>query len=165
MPTVPYDQRDGFIWFNGKLVPWGDARLHVLTHGLHYASAVFEGMRAYDGEIFKLERAQPAPAQIGQDPRLRDSLFGRRDRQGGARGAPRQQADRRLCPPDRLARQRADGRLGPAPPTPMSPSPRGTGAPISIRPRAPRACGWTSPNCAGPIRTPRRSRARRPGST
>ena len=52
--TVPYDQRDGFIWFNGKLIPWGDAQLHVLTHGLHYASAVFEGMRAYDGEIFKL---------------------------------------------------------------------------------------------------------------
>ena len=52
--TVPYDQREGFIWFNGKLIPWGDARLHVLTHGLHYASAVFEGMRAYGGEIFKL---------------------------------------------------------------------------------------------------------------
>ena len=52
--TVPYDQREGFIWFNGKLIPWGDAQLHVLTHGLHYASAVFEGMRAYDGEIFKL---------------------------------------------------------------------------------------------------------------
>ena len=52
--TVPYDQREGFIWFNGTLIPWGDAQLHVLTHGLHYASAVFEGMRAYDGEIFKL---------------------------------------------------------------------------------------------------------------
>jgi branched-chain amino acid aminotransferase len=52
--TVPYDRREGFIWLNGKLIPWGDARLHVLTHGLHYASAVFEGMRAYDGEIFKL---------------------------------------------------------------------------------------------------------------
>ena len=54
MATAPYDQREGFIWLNGKLIPWGDARLHVLTHGLHYASAVFEGMRAYDGEIFKL---------------------------------------------------------------------------------------------------------------
>jgi branched-chain amino acid aminotransferase len=52
--SVPYDQREGFIWLNGQLVPWNDARLHVLTHGLHYASAVFEGMRAYDGEIFKL---------------------------------------------------------------------------------------------------------------
>ncbi|MGI8725143.1 MAG: branched-chain amino acid aminotransferase [Methyloceanibacter sp.] len=54
MVPVPYDQRDGFIWFNGTLVPWQDAKLHVLTHGLHYASAVFEGERAYDGEIFKL---------------------------------------------------------------------------------------------------------------
>ena len=54
MTTAPYDQREGFIWWNGKLIPWNDARLHVLTHGLHYASAVFEGMRAYDGEIFRL---------------------------------------------------------------------------------------------------------------
>jgi branched-chain amino acid aminotransferase len=54
MAIAPYDQREGFIWMNGGLVPWNDARLHVLTHGLHYASAVFEGMRAYDGEIFKL---------------------------------------------------------------------------------------------------------------
>ncbi len=49
-----YDQRDGFIWFNGELIPWTDARVHLLTHALHYGSAVFEGMRAYDGEIFKL---------------------------------------------------------------------------------------------------------------
>jgi branched-chain amino acid aminotransferase len=54
MATAPYDQREGYIWLNGMLVPWNDARLHVLTHGLHYASAVFEGMRAYDGEIVKL---------------------------------------------------------------------------------------------------------------
>jgi branched-chain amino acid aminotransferase len=54
MSTAPYDQREGYIWLNGTLVPWSDARLHVLTHALHYASAVFEGMRAYDGEIFKL---------------------------------------------------------------------------------------------------------------
>ncbi|HEX7533498.1 MAG TPA: aminotransferase class IV, partial [Methyloceanibacter sp.] len=54
MPSLPYDQREGFIWLNGQLVPWGDACVHVLTHGLHYASAVFEGMRAYDGIIFKL---------------------------------------------------------------------------------------------------------------
>jgi branched-chain amino acid aminotransferase len=52
--TVPYDQRDGFIWLNGKLRPWKDAQVHVLTHALHYGSSVFEGMRAYDGEIFKL---------------------------------------------------------------------------------------------------------------
>jgi branched-chain amino acid aminotransferase len=51
---VPYHDRDGFIWYDGKLVPWREATLHVLTHGLHYASAVFEGERAYGGRIFKL---------------------------------------------------------------------------------------------------------------
>jgi branched-chain amino acid aminotransferase len=51
--TAPYHDRDGFIWYDGKLVPWREANLHVLSHGLHYASAVFEGERAYGGEIFK----------------------------------------------------------------------------------------------------------------
>nr|WP_302474245.1 branched-chain amino acid aminotransferase [Roseococcus sp. MDT2-1-1] len=51
---VPYDDRDGFIWWNGEMRPWRDANLHVLSHGLHYASAVFEGERCYDGRIFKL---------------------------------------------------------------------------------------------------------------
>jgi len=51
---IPYDDRDGSIWFDGKLVPWRDAKVHVLTHALHYASAVFEGARAYGGTIFKL---------------------------------------------------------------------------------------------------------------
>ena len=51
---MPFDQREGVIWFNGDYVPWKDAKVHVLTHGLHYASAVFEGERAYGGEIFKL---------------------------------------------------------------------------------------------------------------
>ena len=51
--AVPFDQMDGQIWFNGEFVDWKDAKVHVLTHGLHYASAVFEGERAYGGEIFK----------------------------------------------------------------------------------------------------------------
>jgi branched-chain amino acid aminotransferase len=54
MELVPFDDRDGWIWLDGALVPWRDARLHVLTHGLHYASAVFEGERAYAGHIFRL---------------------------------------------------------------------------------------------------------------
>ena len=49
-----FDQRDGSIWMNGALIPWRDARVHVLTHGLHYSSSVFEGERAYAGAIFKL---------------------------------------------------------------------------------------------------------------
>ena len=52
--AVPFDQLDGQIWFNGEFVDWKDAKIHVLTHGLHYASAVFEGERAYGGRIFKL---------------------------------------------------------------------------------------------------------------
>ncbi|SET40234.1 branched-chain amino acid aminotransferase [Oceanicella actignis] len=53
MAAEAYDDRDGFIWLDGKLVPWREAKVHVLTHALHYASSVFEGERAYDGVIFK----------------------------------------------------------------------------------------------------------------
>jgi branched-chain amino acid aminotransferase len=51
---IPYHDRDGLIWLDGALVPWREAKVHILTHALHYASSVFEGERAYDGEIFKL---------------------------------------------------------------------------------------------------------------
>ena len=51
---IPFDAREGKIWYDGKLVEWQDATLHVLTHGLHYASAVFEGERSYGGNIFKV---------------------------------------------------------------------------------------------------------------
>lgn len=54
MALVPFDDRDGLIWWDGELIDWRDAKLHVLSHGLHYASAVFEGERAYAGNIFKL---------------------------------------------------------------------------------------------------------------
>ncbi len=52
--TRSFDDRDGFIWFDGKLVPWREANVHILTHAMHYASSVFEGQRAYGGVIFKL---------------------------------------------------------------------------------------------------------------
>ena len=52
---IPYDKREGKIWYNNELVEWQDATLHVISHGLHYASLVFEGLRVYDGEIFKLQ--------------------------------------------------------------------------------------------------------------
>src|SRR5438105_4911481 len=54
MSILPFDDRDGMIWFDGKLVPWRDAKIHVLTHGLHYGSCVFEGERVYNGKVFKL---------------------------------------------------------------------------------------------------------------
>ncbi len=53
MSIIPFDDRDGQLWMDGELVPWRDAKVHVLTHGLHYASLVFEGERLYDGKIFK----------------------------------------------------------------------------------------------------------------
>jgi branched-chain amino acid aminotransferase len=53
--VIPFDQRDGSLWYDGKLVPWKSAQTHVLTHGLHYGSSVFEGQRMYGGTIFKLK--------------------------------------------------------------------------------------------------------------
>mgnify|MGYP001217019256 FL=1 len=53
MEIAPFDNRDGFIWMNGDFIHWNDAKCHVITQGLHYASAVFEGERAYNGKIFK----------------------------------------------------------------------------------------------------------------
>ena len=54
MSIIPFDDRDGSLWYDGKLVPWREAKTHVLTHGLHYASSVFEGERLYSGRIYKL---------------------------------------------------------------------------------------------------------------
>lgn len=69
MQLQPFDDRDGFIWFNGKIVPWREAKVHVLNHGLHYASSVFEGERVYNGNVFKLtehsERLKKSAELIG----------------------------------------------------------------------------------------------------
>ena len=67
---MPFDDRDGWIWLDGEFVPWREAKVHVLTHGLHYASAVFEGERMYGGEIFKLTEHTERLHQLGGDPRL-----------------------------------------------------------------------------------------------
>jgi branched-chain amino acid aminotransferase len=55
MAIIPYDDRDGLIWIDGKMVPWRDAKVHFLTHALHYGSGVFEGLRCYNGKIFRLD--------------------------------------------------------------------------------------------------------------
>src|SRR5258708_27376637 len=52
---IPFDQRDGSLWLDGKIVPWREGQIHVLTHGLHFASCVFEGERIYSGRIYKLD--------------------------------------------------------------------------------------------------------------
>ena len=54
-PALPFDRRDGSIWYDGSSMAWGDAKLHVMTHGLHYASCVFEGIRAYGGKPYKMQ--------------------------------------------------------------------------------------------------------------
>jgi branched-chain amino acid aminotransferase len=54
MSLLPFDDRDGWIWLDGEFVPWREAKVHILTHGLHYASSVFEGARMYNGEVFAL---------------------------------------------------------------------------------------------------------------
>tara|TARA_Y100001935_G_scaffold255189_1_gene267005 strand:- start:1685 stop:2641 length:957 start_codon:yes stop_codon:yes gene_type:complete len=64
---VNFDEQDGDIWYNGKLVPWKDTKLHVLSHGLHYASCVFEGERVYNGEVFKLREHTQRLIQSGQE--------------------------------------------------------------------------------------------------
>lgn len=53
MSVLPFDERDGFIWIDGEIKPWRDAKIHVLSHGMHYASSVFEGERMYNGKIFE----------------------------------------------------------------------------------------------------------------
>ena len=66
MALIPFDDRDGQIWFDGKLVPWREAKIHVLSHGLHYASAVFEGARAYGGHVFRLREHSERFVQSGR---------------------------------------------------------------------------------------------------
>ena len=86
----PYDDRDGWIWFDGKLVPWREANVHVLTHALHYASSVFEGQRAYGGEIFKLTEHSTRLRKSARAARLRNPVERRGDRRRLPRGARRQ---------------------------------------------------------------------------
>ncbi len=106
----PFDDRDGWIWLDGELVPWRDARVHVLTHALHYASSVFEGQRAYNGVIFKLrehsERLRRSASLLGFElPWTR-----RRDRRRLQRSAEGEQLHRRLHAAGRVARVGIDGR-------------------------------------------------------
>ena len=80
MSSQPYHDRDGFIWFDGDLVPWRSANVHVLTHALHYASAVFEGERAYKRRIFKLTEHSERLAASARHAGIHPSLQRRRHR-------------------------------------------------------------------------------------
>ena len=123
--SLTMDDRDGFIWFDGKLVPWRESRMHVLTHALHYGSAVFEGERIYDGRVFRLVGPQRPPDQLRQPARLRPAVVARGDRRGDARRREGEQSHVRLHPPDRLARLGGAGRVGASARRSISPSRRG----------------------------------------
>ena len=110
--SQPYDQRDGYIWMNGELISWRDARVHLLTHALHYGSAVFEGERVYDGEIFKLTEHSQRLHESAKGLDFVIPVFCRRDRPRLPRCGAGEQVGGWLCAPACLARQRADGRRG-----------------------------------------------------
>jgi branched-subunit amino acid aminotransferase/4-amino-4-deoxychorismate lyase len=161
MSLIPMDQRDGLIWLDGELVAWRDAKIHVLTHGLHYASAVFEGERVYGGQGFEL-------AAHGR--RLLRSC-GIMD-MACPYGAPAlDQAARAVIEANAVSEGylrriawRGSEQLGVAAPETriMWRSRSGRGRAISM-PKA--ACGWRWRTGAGPPPTPRRCWRRRPAST
>ena len=101
------------IWMDGELVPWADAKVHVLTHALHYGSGVFEGIRAYKTERgvggAPSHRAPQAPRAVGEALLHAGAVHGRAALRRHLRGARVQQARRLLHPPARLPRLRRDG--------------------------------------------------------
>ena len=130
---IPFDDRDGSLWYDGKLVPWRDAKIHVLTHGLHYASCVFEGERIYSGRIYKLAEHT---ARLFESARILDMKIPYTEEEINAAcyEVVRRAGHREwLYPSRRLPRQRDDGGRGARTRRSMSPSRCGNGRPISIR--------------------------------
>jgi branched-subunit amino acid aminotransferase/4-amino-4-deoxychorismate lyase len=134
--SVPFDQLEGWIWMNGEFVKWADAKFHVLTHGLHYASAVFEGERAYGGEIFKLTEHTERLHESGRILGFKVPYSVAEIDDACREAAAKQGFSGRLCPSDRLARLGADGRFGAEQPHQCAPSPSGSGRAISTRRRS-----------------------------
>ncbi len=113
MAGAAFDDRDGVIWFDGKFVDWRDAKVHVLTHAMHYASAVFEGERAYGGSIFK---SREHSDRLRESARLLDFEvpFTAADIDAAkAEIVTRNGLQGRLCPARRFSRLGDDGRLRP----------------------------------------------------
>ena len=110
--TVPFDQMPGLVWFDGKLVSNPDAMIHVLTHGLHYASSVFEGERAYNGVIFKSNEHSERLKKSAYILDFEIPILGCRD-QCRERPVDRKECDAEcLRPRDFLARLRTARRVG-----------------------------------------------------
>ena len=139
------------IWMNGEFVPWDDAKVHVLSHGLHYGTGVFEGIRCYETErgpaIFRHADHLDRLAKSAELYYLRAALLDRGDRRGDARADPPQRAAQLLHPPARLPRLRRDGPLRAERADRGDRSPSGPGAPTSARrarstASAPRSRRW-----------------------
>ena len=161
----PIDQLEGVIWYDGKLVPWAEANVHVLTHGLHYASAVFEGERAYGGEIFKCDASIPSgckrsaqmldfeiPYSVAEIDAAKQLVL----EKNGQKDAYVRPIAWRGSEMMGVSAQNNTIHLAIA---------SGNGRAISIRSSGSRASGSISPNIAGPIRRPRRAARRPPAST
>ena len=159
-----FDDRDGWIWLDGEMIPWRDARVHVLTHALHYASSVFEGQRAYNGAIFKLnehsERLRKSASLLGFElPWTVEEIDAACIDVLKANGL----TDAYMRP---LA-WRGSESMGVAPgrPSLTSPSRLGSGANITSRGRPRTAFGWRSRLGGGPPLIPRRPLPRRRACT
>ena len=110
--SPPLDDRDGAIWFNGTLTPWRDAKVHVLSHSLHYGNAVFEGARIYNGKVFKLREHS---ARLIHSARMLayDLPYSVEELDAATNsGRCREQAGVGLRPPARVARPGGHRRLG-----------------------------------------------------
>ena len=164
MALVPYDDRDGFIWFDGKLVPWRDAKIHVLTHALHYGSGVFEGERAYGGVIFK---SREHSQRLKDSAKILDFEVPWTVAEIDAAKLTVMAANGHTNCYVRPVAWRGSEEMGVgAQPTPSTwRSPPGNGRAISTPSCARRASGSTSPTTAAPTPRPRPPPPRRPAST
>jgi branched-chain amino acid aminotransferase len=164
MSGPSFDQRDGVIWYDGRMVPWTDANLHVLSHGLHYASAVFEGERAYGGVIYKLDEHT---RRLHESARLLDFEipYSVEEVNEACNAVLREQgfSDAYVRP----IAWRGSEMMGVS-------AQHNTihlaiavwnGRPISIRPSAPRASGSILPSSVVPTRAPRRASRKPRAST
>ena len=161
--AVPFDERADLIWFDGQLVSTADAKISVLTHGLHYASAVFEGERAYSGVIFKgtehserLKRSAnildfEIPYSVAEIDAAKRLIVEKNDMPNCYVRAIAWRGSQQLGVTAMNNRS-------------ISPSPTGNGRAISTRRSGSRASGSISPTTAGPTRRPRRRWPRRPVS-
>ena len=158
MSATPFDQRDGWIWFDGQIVPWKDAKVHVLTHGLHYGSLRVRGRARLWRRDLQVDRAHRASDKSAEILDFRFPTRSPRSMPPSASCSKKNGLTDAYVRPVAWRGSRDDGRRGAATTRSISPSRSGTGRAISTRRRSSRASGSTWPSTAGPIRRPRRPR-------